>query len=330
MQDWEMKADLLNEENYQAWMDSAAAVRLEQCRQEYDFNRPDGQRLHVTVYSPEKAQGVVLISHGFSEAALKYSETAYYLLQAGYQVWIPDHCGHGASSRMVEDPCAIYIDDFQRYVQDLLFVARQARLAQYHLPLYLFGHSMGGGIAILCAQKDPELFSALILNAPMIRPKTGSVRWPAARDIAWSMCAFGFGNQYLPGQKAYEHESFEQSAGTSPQRFAWYAAKRDADPALQTCAATYKWLKEASRVEDWIYEGISRLTMPVLIFEAGHEDFVSNKALEAFVKALRKYTTVRLVKVPDAKHEIFSSSNAILEGYWTKIFDFLQSVSKRH
>ena len=49
-------------------------------------------------------KGVVVISHGFTESAVKYDEVAYYFLKEGYHVYIPEHCGHGRSYRLTADP----------------------------------------------------------------------------------------------------------------------------------------------------------------------------------------------------------------------------------
>ena len=43
------------------------------------------------------------------------------------------------------------------------------------MKIYLYGHSMGGGIAAAVAARAPEMFEKVILSSPMIRPLTGGV-----------------------------------------------------------------------------------------------------------------------------------------------------------
>ena len=50
------------------------------------------KRIHVKRYLADQPQGVVVISHGFSESARKYQEIIYYVLREGYHVYIPEHC----------------------------------------------------------------------------------------------------------------------------------------------------------------------------------------------------------------------------------------------
>lgn len=54
-------------------------------------------KIHMLQYLSDidMPKGVVVISHGFTESAVKYDEVAYYFLKEGYHVYIPEHCGHG-------------------------------------------------------------------------------------------------------------------------------------------------------------------------------------------------------------------------------------------
>ena len=60
-------------------------------------------KIHVQRYLAEKPKGVIIISHGFTEAAPKYDEMIYYFLKAGYHVYMPEHMGHGQSYRLTAD-----------------------------------------------------------------------------------------------------------------------------------------------------------------------------------------------------------------------------------
>lgn len=63
---------------------------------------------------------------------------------------MPEHCGHGRSYRMCSDTGDLSLV----HVDDLLFVSRRA--AEFpELPVCLYGHSMGGGIAAAAAAQAP-------------------------------------------------------------------------------------------------------------------------------------------------------------------------------
>ena len=80
-------------------------------------------KIHVQRYLAEKPKGVIIISHGFTEAAPKYEEMIYYFLKAGYHVYMPEHMGHGQSYCLTADPSLVHIDTWKRYVRDFLKIS---------------------------------------------------------------------------------------------------------------------------------------------------------------------------------------------------------------
>ena len=103
-------------------------------------------KIYVQRYLAEKPKGVIIISHGFTEAAPKYDEMIYYFLKAGYHVYMPEHMGHGQSYRLTADPSLVHIDTWKRYVRDFLKICHVIKKTYPELPLVLFAHSMGGAI----------------------------------------------------------------------------------------------------------------------------------------------------------------------------------------
>ena len=185
--------------------------------EEFYWERESGHPIHVLRYRAFRPRGVVVISHGFTENAEKYKEIVYYFIKEHFHVYLPEHCGHGKSYRLVEDPSLVYVDSYPRYVEDLLFVARKAKAEACGLPLVLYSHSMGGGIAAAAAAKAPHLFRKVVLSSPMIRPLTGKVPFADAKRIAAFACATERGTQYVVGQKPYQ--GIERAAVSPKCRF---------------------------------------------------------------------------------------------------------------
>lgn len=226
---------------------------------------------------------------------------------------------------MTEDVSPVHIEKYERYVEDLLFAAKLAKEENEGLPLYLFGHSMGGGVGAAAAAKEPGLFKKIVLSSPMIRPLTGRVPWIAARMISMAFCVCGKGDQYVAGQGPYKGpERFEESASTSKARFSYYQEKRNSTPVYQMSGASYGWLQSAGKLNRYLQrEGWKQIQAPVLLFQAEQEDFVSKREQERFIRKLSRRADCRLVKVPETKHEIYCAEDWIVEPYWRKIFAFL-------
>ena len=291
--------------------------------------REPGRTLYCETYQADDPIGLVLISHGFTESAEKYQEVIYYFLRGGYNVVIFDHCGHGRSYRLVEDLSLVHVDNWERYVSDLLFIAREAQKNADKLPMFLYGHSMGGGIAAAAAAKEPLLFKKVILNAPMIEALMNNLTMPKVTLITRSADLIGKHKDYGPGQHPFipGSETFENSASTSRARFDWYQRKREAKPLFQTCAPSYRWLHEAADLSYWLMrKGCRQIQVPLLLFQAADDAFVSGKAQTEFIRRLNKYgrQPARLIQVPETRHEIYNSVDTVQEPYWKAIFEFLK------
>lgn len=313
--------------NYAAEMAEIVEPYLAARAQTVPLSRETGCPLYCACYMPEEPKGVIIISHGFTETAEKYREIIYYFLQEGYVVYIFEHCGHGRSYRLTEDLSRIHIDRYERYRDDLLCVAHAAIDAQPGLPLFLFAHSMGGGIGACAIAAAPDLFAGAVLTSPMIRPATGSFPWPVTELLCTLFCAVGKGERYAPGQGPYQPgERFEDSAGLSEPRFDYYQSFRNANEYAQMGGATYGWMNAAAKLSDFLLtEGWKTISCPILLFQADNDTFVMNAQQDEFIKKVQTHNLkARLIHVDNTKHEIFNSGEEVLSGYWEEIFRFCQ------
>ena len=323
-----MEDFIIKEETFAKFMEDTVEPFLAGRRKELRITREADKELYCVCYDADEPKGTVVISHGFTETAEKYPEPIYYFVKHGYNVCQPEHCGHGRSYRLVEDLSLVYVDRYERYVTDLLAAAEEAKQAHPQLPLFLFGHSMGGGIAAAALSRQPELFARAVLSSPMIQPLTGTTPWPVAKFLAKLLCLMGKAKEYVPGGHAFDgKERFEDSASTSRERFVYYQKKRNAEPLFQMNAASCGWVNETARLNRYLMgEGWKQIQTPLLIFQAQDDTFVSSAAQDRFaekVKAAGK-VSVKMLRVDGTKHEIFNSDDKVLQNYWTEVLSFLE------
>lgn len=116
---------------------------------------------HLAAAAP--AKGVVCINHGLAEHAARYGRFALALSAAGYHVYAHDHRGHGGTTAP-DAPIGTFAksDGWQLVLDDVLDVRIHAMTQHQGLPLHLFGHSMGGLIAVNSALRNPSGLSSLI------------------------------------------------------------------------------------------------------------------------------------------------------------------------
>lgn len=129
---------------------------------------PTGAALHLYVkQAGGPGRGVVHVCHGFAEHAARYARFADALSQAGFHVYAHDHRGHGLTRAPDAPQGRLAAKDGWRLV--LADVdAVHARIAEEHpgLRLILFGHSMGGLIALNSVlSRSDHLAGAAVWNA---------------------------------------------------------------------------------------------------------------------------------------------------------------------
>ena len=89
----------ITEENYADRMREEVEPFLAERSESGFFERIKGQTIYYEHFRADNPKGVIVISHGFTESIRKFSESVFYMLQAGYDVWGHDHRGHGRSFR---------------------------------------------------------------------------------------------------------------------------------------------------------------------------------------------------------------------------------------
>lgn len=145
------------------------------------FINAKGLKLHVYTARPQgKVRGVVIMHHGIRAHALfecliseskgdrrktyKGSIAELYVTD-GFAFYTYDCEGHGLSESTAE---VAFFENTWDLVADLLQFSQLVRNENQHLPIFLCGMSMGGGICVGAAIRSGNELQGLILGAPMI------------------------------------------------------------------------------------------------------------------------------------------------------------------
>ena len=318
---------LINEDGYTQQMTEAVEPYLQKYRKNHTLFREQNQPIHCESFVRACPRAIILISPGFTECTVKYQELIFYFLKSEYAVFILDHCEHGKSFRLTDDPSRVHADDYHRWIGDLSCAAHFAQTLLPDLPLYLYAHSMGGGIGAALLGIEPDLFSKAILTSPMIRPATAGIPWTLTRLVTGLFCLIGKGKDYAPGNHPFDpNAAFENCACVSRKRYEWYQEKRRSDPLLQMSGATWGWLQNAIRLSGFIMKTAWKtVSCPVLLFQAENESFVVNAQQERYLEKVSPLVSARLVRIPGTKHEIYRSHNDALEVFLNEVFAFYAS-----
>ncbi len=133
-------------------------------------SRIDQQRLETMIVTPENPKGILQISHGMCEHKERYLSFMEYMAENGFVCVIHDHRGHGRSVNSQQDLGYFNKHGGENLVEDVYLVTEKIKSIYPHLPLVLFGHSMGALIARCYMKKyDDELAGLVICGCPSKR-----------------------------------------------------------------------------------------------------------------------------------------------------------------
>lgn len=188
-------------------------------------------------------------------------------LSLRWQIFAPDLRGHGKSShvpRGYQGP---------RYCEDVVRFLRE----QVAAPAVIFGHSLGGMLAMRIAAQEPGLVRALILgdnrivfrsfDSPMYAALFAALRDLARIGGSIEQIAEGIGKIVLPAPGTKKLITIRELPGNDQAYLlAWAHCVRNADP------DTYGMTLDGSSQEGWDGEQLLRgIACPTLLLQAAPE-----------------------------------------------------------
>lgn len=127
------------------------------------FSAPDGLQLVFDAVEAPHPNAAILVIHGWSDHAGRWTETAKALREAGYSAYLLDLRGHGRSSGRRG-----HLSRFSQLLGDLHAFRRVVRV-RTGAPQVLLGHSFGGLVALRYLETQPlEPLAATVVASPFL------------------------------------------------------------------------------------------------------------------------------------------------------------------
>ncbi len=213
----------------------------------------DGTELLVRRWRPAgEPWASVLIVHGLAEHSGRYEHVGRQMAEAGLAVEAYDQRGFGGSAGR-----RAYVDRWSRNHDDLEDRLTAVRASAGGRPVVVFGHSVGGLIALGYAVAEPPrpLPDGLVLSAPALESTIPAWKQALAR---------------LLGSVAPTRELRNELAGPLLSRDPAVGERYVAD-AANYHATTFHYGAEAIAEQARVRAALGRLTVPTLVHH-GEED----------------------------------------------------------
>jgi alpha-beta hydrolase superfamily lysophospholipase len=244
--------------------------------------------------------GVVQLTHGMGEHALRYDELAGVLNARGLVVYAQDHRGHGATARSEADYGVLGTDGWAELVADIGRLTDLVRAEHPDLPLVLLGHSMGSFAVQQYLIDHSDRVSAAVLTGTaaidLLEP---------GLDLDNPLELSAFNTPFEPARTDYDWLSRD------PARVDAYVADPRCGFSLDV-PSTKAMFEGARRVADPVELAKIRSDLP-LYLAVGELDPVhgSLALLDPLVERYRAagLTDITVNVYPQARHELVNETN---------------------
>ncbi len=230
-----------------------------------------------------EARRPLVIVHGYAEHALRHRRLAEAAAQAGHAVVAVDLPGHGRS----DGPRAL-VRSYEPLLAAVAAAVEAAAEAGSERPA-LFGHSMGGAVALAFGLARPESVSSLVLSAPYLLD--------AQRRPAWMTALAGPVAALAPTLPVVRLDASQLSR--DPRVGAAYRA----DPLVRSGGVAAATGHTLTRMGADLLARAGSLALPTLVLH-GDDDGVASVEGSRRLAAAAPAGTVELLTFTGAYHEL--------------------------
>ena len=132
---------------------------------EWQWQSRDGLQMYARSWTPEASpKAVVCLIHGHGEHVNRYNHVGEAFANAGYAIQGYDARGHGQSG----GPRG-YTPSYETLLNDISDFLADAQKRHPGLPVFLYGHSMGGNQVMNYTLRNPQGLRGVIVTSPWLQ-----------------------------------------------------------------------------------------------------------------------------------------------------------------
>ena len=246
----------------------------------------DGLKLFLQAWLPESPRASLLLVHGLGEHSGRYAPLVDALTNEGIAVFTFDGRGHGKSALGKPDAFFESYEDYLKDVDELL-----GKVSTYFpgLPVFILGHSMGGGMVAAFVMRNRPEVRGVVLSSPAIKEAEGTSKLLIAVS--------GFLSRWFPRLKALKLDPTKISR--KEEEVNAYVS----DPLNYTKPIMARPAYEVYQLMQEVQANANRFDAPVLVIHGTADGLTNPKGSEIFVEKIQSKDK-RLVLFPGGYHEL--------------------------
>lgn len=143
--------------------------------QTYEWRNKKGQRIFGQSWHATEPKALICHIHGQSDHSSRFAHVADYFNRKQISFFSADLVGHGKSEGVRG-----HVNHFHEYIETVDLLLTEAKKIFPGLPVFVYGHSMGGNICINHAFNTQEQIKGYIITSPWIRLAFEPPAWKIA------------------------------------------------------------------------------------------------------------------------------------------------------
>jgi alpha-beta hydrolase superfamily lysophospholipase len=256
---------------------------------EATFKGAGGLSLYSQSWYPQgSVRAIVVIVHGLGAHSGVFYKVVEYLIPRGYAVYAFDLRGHGRSPGQRG-----HINAWVEFRDDLNAFLKWIRHQEPGYPCFLWGHSLGGAIALDYVLRSPEGLQGVIVTAPALGKTTVSpLKIMLGRLLSqiWPHFSLRVGIE-------------RRTASRDPQVLSEYAQ----DP-LRHEYGSARLATEFFKTVDWIQHHGSDLRIPLLLLHGSEDHVTLPESSWAFCQQI-VFSDKECHEYPGGYHDLYADIN---------------------
>jgi len=240
----------------------------------FSWQTDDQLHIHAKEWQVDNPQAVVCIVHGLGEHLGRYEHVADFFTTNNISIWSFDRRGHGQSGGKRG-----FIPNYSAVLDEIAHILAEAKAKNPGIPIFLYGHSMGGNFALkYTLDREPKL-AGLVTSAPLILP--GFPPPKALLGLARLLRSF-YPAFTQPNGLKQEHLSRDKSV----------IEAYDDDPLVHDKISA-SLAVDSLDVGKWLDNYSGKISIPTLIMHGSDDQITSPEASAAFAKRVHGDVTYK-------------------------------------
>jgi len=272
-----------------------------------EFDLPaNGTQLHVRAWKPEKpVVGLIVLVHGLGEHCGRYQNVADFFTREGFVMWGFDLRGHG----LTPGPRG-HIPSFKVAMDDIDAVLNRAVCENPGVPVFLYGHSMGGSIVLYYGFKRAagRSLNGIIVTSPGLAVSVPVAPWKraVAQTLVRVYPSLPFKNGLNAGNLSRKKEIGEAYLK---------------DPFVHDKISASLGLDLFDK-GDWMQNTTEAFPVPLLILQGSSDRVIDPASIEQFAKKIGKNCQVKIWE--GGYHELHNGPDSI------EVLNYISGWQKAH